>query len=114
MLLLDKCLYDNKTTSASVLFLYTLLYFLATAIFAGAFYCLFFMIEFHILAMIIAGMGSFFVFVGGIMFLLLEKNRLLTIGRNPIWIFVNVFPIFGIFLLIFLLIPDKWIKSYNN
>ncbi len=114
MLLLDKCLYDNKTTSVSVLLLYTLLYFLTSACFFGAFYFLFFMLDFHILAMIIAGMGSFFIFVGGILFLLLEKNRLLTIGRNPYWILLNAFPMFGLLLLIFLLIPDKWTMLENN
>lgn len=73
MLLLDKCLYDNKTTSASVLFLYTLLYFLATAIFAGAFYCLFFMIEFHILAMIIAEWALFLFLLGELCFYYWKK-----------------------------------------
>lgn len=62
--------------------------------------------------MIIGGIGAFALFIGTILFYLIENNRLRTLGLSSYWIIMNALPITSIALLIYLIYPR--INSNEN
>ncbi len=113
MKILDKCFYDNQSTTAKDLFLVLILFIVAMSSNIILFYFLFYILNLYIAGMFVAGIGVTAFLVTIILFLLIEKNRLFTIKRSIGWIFLNVFPFTGIILLIFLLLPDRYTVSQS-